>query len=74
MYEDERSSKVRLDGEEIVFDDGGYYIDLSRCRTPEEIVGWTLQIAGKSWASAEIIHQFILLALQANNIKRPILR
>lgn len=34
---------------------GRYEVDLERCRDSAEVLDWIVQVAGKSWATAEIV-------------------
>lgn len=65
---------VRIDGDEIVFGDEIYYIDLTSCTSWEDIVGWSLQLSGKTWVDTNVIHKFIVTAMQVNNLEWPSLR
>jgi hypothetical protein len=49
----------------------GYEVDLERCNTPAQAMDWIFQIAGKNWATPEVLGHLIqalddLLEPQAN--------
>jgi hypothetical protein len=63
----------QLEGEpECIFEDGcfvfpaggGYAIDTERCSRAEELLGWIVQLEGKSWVKPSTIRAFVLTAAE----------
>ena len=51
---------VYLDDGAVVFSEGGdYYIELSRCDTPEKLIAWLYHLTEKTWVTSEMIHEFL---------------
>jgi hypothetical protein len=46
-----------------------YEVELSRCRSPEEILGWMDQIGNKTWCTKDILMRFMNTAVGENRIK-----
>jgi hypothetical protein len=63
-----------VDGEDIVINLADEYcVPLSRCSTPEAILGWVQHLAEKTWITVPVIERFIQLATQHHGIKtRPL--
>ena len=65
----ELSKKVYVDGEFIVINIAvRYEIHLSRCNTPEKLLGWILHLCEKTWMSPAVLERFIEVAEEANHI------
>ena len=53
---------LRIDRKEgfLYFDGAGdYFIDLSKIKSAESILAWTVHLSRKKWATREIIESFI---------------
>lgn len=46
-----------------------YCIELSRCDTPEKILGWINQLAEKTWMNADRLNRFAQLAFEQIGIE-----
>lgn len=46
----------------IKFGSSDYFIDYDLCKTPSELLDWVHQISGKTWCTADIIHDFVRAA------------
>lgn len=44
----------------LTLDIGYYAVDLETCRTAAETLDWIFQVAGKMWASPEVLGNLIL--------------
>jgi len=46
-----------------------YCVDLRRCRTPEQILGWLDQLGDKTWCTKDLLLRFMRTAVHHNEIK-----
>ncbi len=46
-----------------------YYIELNRCNTYEDILGWIPQLCEKNWITVKAIDRFVYLAQKENGLK-----
>lgn len=65
------AERISVVGDDIVIHKPvEYYINFSRCDTPEKILSWVLQLTEKTWMTRDIVHQFVILACQNHSIER----
>lgn len=50
-----------------------YEIEISRCKTYEQILGWVFQLSGKSWSTRDLLRSFMVVAFRANDLNPPVL-
>jgi hypothetical protein len=64
------SKQCYMDGQDIVIDIADEYrVPLSRCSTPEAILGWVGQLTEKTWITVPVIRRFVQLATRHHDIK-----
>lgn len=59
------------DGHIIIDADDEYEVELCRCSTYKDILGWVLHLGDKTWMTNEILGRLIGLALQQHRLKCP---
>lgn len=67
------SERVTVDEEDrLCLDSGNYewWIDLERVKTPEQLIGLCLHIAGKSWSDKEMLIAIMETVSQKKGWKR----
>lgn len=58
--------QVVIDGDYIVITGPyPYEIEISQCSSPDQILDWVRQLAGKQWVTADMIRRFIAVARNA---------
>lgn len=67
--EKEISKQCYIEDDQIIMNvNYEYVIELNRCSTPEEILGWVEHLCSKGWITLKVIRRFVNLASNAHNI------
>lgn len=60
------AKQVVIDGDYIVINGPYQYeIHISQCSSPDKILDWVRQLAGKQWVTTDMIRRFIAVARNA---------
>lgn len=54
-----RPQHVKISANQIGFINYGYWIELSRITTQNQLIGWIHHLVGKAWMTTELIEEFI---------------
>tara|TARA_R100000789_G_scaffold60589_1_gene58095 strand:- start:2247 stop:2471 length:225 start_codon:yes stop_codon:yes gene_type:complete len=57
-----KEGHIVIDLNELCGAPSEYNIPLDKCKTSEQILGWVLHLAEKTWADGRVIRRFIAMA------------